>query len=547
MSIQIDPQDRIKAWPNPYKIENIALVLMALITFGTGIAILIHAREGFEPARAKTILLPLGLGVMLLSTGVALAARTMGQLRLIFDVDHPRSLCALVPDGISGTSQEAEHLKDQLRKNAIDYVAPKDPISNLLYALVRNIVYAPLQLQHIARHQFRNFMATIIIAASFGFCLFLMGATPFTNWLGAIYALVTFYWLIRNLRSGNAATLDSKPLIFIIALSVFIPVLFLFYGKKLPTLESWQFNFHVALMLFLLIGVHILFLISLRTQLYRGVNSPPAFKQTTATVNFNPSEFLGAFERALRDGQVGSIPNRRYIHTPLQLNQAQETGEFRVDLMEESQPQPFVAEGVAARQLWLCILTGISLVLTVVAAWLAYTAATTDQAADARLQTLGWLAVTAAAGLAAYRAAHILWGRFDFQSTLYWLEMKGVYQTASARAGNEMTSSFSTKKKMINVENLNLTIWVADIETVAFGLDTSRVIGSFAGPKDKVEHLFAKLETFADSQSLLIAPNTSSDLKRAQSIGVLESAMRSNQAALPPAGGVSPSAFPKPE
>jgi hypothetical protein len=545
MSIQINPEDRIKSWPNPYKFENIALVVMALMTFITGILILIHAREGFDPGKAKSLMVPLGLAVLLLCTGVALAARMMSQLRLIFDVDHPRSLCPIIPDSVNGSTEAADHLKDQLRKNAIDYVAPKDPLSNLLYALVRNVVYAPLQLQYIARHQFRNFMATIIIAASFGFCLFLMGATPFQNWLGAIYGVVIFYWLIRNMRSGNAATLDSRPLIFIIILSVFLPVVLLFYGKKLPTLESWQFNLHVGLMLFMLICVHILFLVSLKTQLYRGVNTPPAFKQTTATINFNPSEFLGAFERSLREGQVGSIPNRRYIHTPLHLNQAQETGEFRIDLMEESQPQPFVAQGAGGRYLWLGILTTVAVLMTAAVSWIAWSVATQPLVTDERIRALGWLAVMAATAIAAYRAGHTLWGRFDFQSSLYWLEMKGVYQTASARAGNEMTGSFSTQKKMINVENLNLIVWVADIESVAFGLDTPRVIGSIAGPQEKADTLFARMEDFADKQSLIIAPNTNSDLKRAQSIGALHSAMQSGQSALPPASPDTPR-FPKP-
>ncbi len=538
MSIQVESQARIRSWPNPYRFENIILAMMALICFGTGIAILIHARNGFDPDKARGLIGPLGLAVTLLGLGVGLTVRMMSLLRLIFDVDHPRPLAQLIPDGLSATSEPAEHLKNQIRKNSIDYVAPKDPISNLLYALVRNIVYAPLQLQHIARFQFRNFMATVIIALSFAFCWFLMGSTDFANWLGAIYGLLVFYWLVKNLRTGEAVNLESRPLILIVVLSVFIPALFLFYGKKLSTLQTYAINCHVALILVLLLTVHVLFLLALRSQLYRGINTPPAMRRTTATVNFNPSEFLGEFERQLRTFAADGLPNRRYIYTPLQLGKAAETGQLRIDMMEETQPQPFAPDSAVGRQLWLMVLSGMALLFTFAAAILAYMAATSVQVPEDRVRILAWLAVTAVAALSSYRAAHILWGRFDFRSTLFWLEMTGTYQNASAQVGNQMTSRFSTQKTLINVENLAVTIWAADIETVAFGQDTPRIIGTIAGAEGSADALFAALHDFADKQSMIVAPNTSADTSRAQSIGAFESTLRSHTDALP--GGAKP-------
>jgi hypothetical protein len=534
MTIQIDPKGRIHTWPNPYKFENFALLIIGLITFAAGIVILLGVRSQFNPSNAAKLLLPLFLAVFFMGFGIKMVLNMLGQLKLVFDVDHPLPLAQIIPDGISGTSEPAERIKDQIRKNTLDYLTPTGAINNLLVFLVPNIVYAPVQLQSITRFRFANFVSTVLITLSFAFCYFLMGATPFANWLGAIYGAIALFWMVRGLKRSQRVQIESLPLVGIVVISVFLPIFFLFYGQKLPTLDNYEFNWHVTTIMAALIGIHTLFILSLRQHFYRPENTPPAQIQTTAAVNFNPSEFLGEFERTTKQYQGAGLPNRRYIYTPLQLDQAQESGQFRIDMLEETQPEPFVPEGSTSRRVWLMSLSLVGVLSACILVWLGYDLALNQPSFEERVRKVAWFAVTFAITLSALRAGHILWGRFDFESTLMWLEMSGVYQTATARSGNEMTGNFSTKKKLVNVENLSLTVWVADIRSVAFGMEDERSIGAISGPRQKAEHLFSAMQQFGQRQSIIIAPNSSTDLHRAQAIGLIDNAIKGPMAIDPP-------------
>lgn len=520
MSVEIEDRDRVNEIPNPYVIENWALLIVAVTAFVAGLMILLDGRAQWLAAGAGASLAPILIGVALWGVAFRLAASALSQLRFILPVDYPKSLCPVVADNASGTSNAAENLKDQIRKNALLFVPPQDAVSNLLYTLVKGITRAPIQLQYFARYNFGNFCAVALALASYLFSLFLMGTTPFENWLGVAYGVVMVIWLLRTINANATAEVSMRPLIVLTVFAIFFPVVFLLVGQSLPTLGEVAVNWHVGFMLVALLAVYGLFLAAVKSQLGSGVNTPPAMKQAVLSVNFNPSELIGELERLVLRSNPTRLPNRRYIRTPFQLDSSREAGEFRAEFLEETQPvnagRRETAQEVlgSPRRLWLVVLTALMTLAGLACVFLVYRFAGLAWGETGTLETGAWAIVAYTIATAARRAAHVLWGRFDFQSRLVWMELTGVYNTASAAVGNQFTGNYSTQKRVVNVENLTLTLWVTDLETVTFGKDGDRSIYGMSGPQETADATIGALVRFSEGQSMIVAPGTAADMER---------------------------------
>ena len=391
---------------------------------------------------------------------------------------------------------------------------------HLLYALIKGITRAPIQLQYFARGNFANLCAVALALASYVFSLFLMGTTPFENWLGVAYGVVMVFWLLRTINANATAEVSMRPLIVLTVFAIFFPVAFLLVGQSLPTLGDVAVNWHVGFMLVALLAVYGLFLAALKSQLGSGINTPPAMKQAVLSVNFNPSELIGELERVVARSNPTRLPNRRYIRIPFQLDASREAGEFRAEFLEETQPVSAGRRETAQemlgspRRLWLVVLTVLMTLAGLACVFLVYRFAGMAWEATGTLETGAWAIVAYTIALAARRAAHVLWGRFDFQSRLVWMELTGVYNTASAAVGNQFTGNYSTQKRVVNVENLTLTLWVTDLETVTFGKDGDRSIYGMSGPQEAADATIGALVRFSEGQSMIVAPGTAADLER---------------------------------
>lgn len=127
-----------------------------------------------------------------------------------------------------------------------------------------------------------------------------------------------------------------------------------------------------------------------------------------------------------------------------------------------------------------------------------------------------------------------LWCRFDFVSKLIWVEMQGNYQSAQMDFGNVLSDRVKTQKQVINVESMTLRVWVAEIDSVAFGKDGRRQFLAMRGLREEAAALHAHLTSFGQSQSMIVAPTSQEDMNRAGALAALNNAQGDpNSAKLP--------------
>jgi hypothetical protein len=87
--------------------------------------------------------------------------------------------------------------------------------------------------------------------------------------------------------------------------------------------------------------------------------------------------------------------------------------------------------------------------------------------------------------------------------------------------GNQFTDRIKTEKNVINIETMTLRVWIAEIESVAFGKDSRRSVLAMRGLKDEAEGLHRVLTNFGTQQSMIVAPTSSVDMQRAQALATM--------------------------
>ena len=113
-----------------------------------------------------------------------------------------------------------------------------------------------------------------------------------------------------------------------------------------------------------------------------------------------------------------------------------------------------------------------------------------------------------------FRGAHELFGRFDFESVVYWLEFNGSYQAASVDYGNVLSDRLKTRKALPNIETATLQVWIVELQSVVFGKDGRRIVRGMIGRKDEAQRLAQSLAEFARDQSVVVAPSSEGDARK---------------------------------
>src|SRR5207244_10417199 len=133
-------------------------------------------------------------------------------------------------------------------------------------------------------------------------------------------------------------------------------------------------------------------------------------------------------------------------------------------------------------------------------------------------------AILAAMAAFCFQAAARLWGRFNFESTLTWVEMVGTYQTSRIGTGNNFSSRMNTENDVVRTEAMTLRVWRSRIESVVFGKDDARQVTAMFSTEREAKALAIHLMQFARGQSVLVAPSAAEDQAR---IAALNSGERS--------------------
>ena len=542
--------------PNPYAIENRIRFLVGAVFGVIGIGLLFVARARLAGGWNASTLFPLIGAVALLAYAVRIVAVAMSQLRFFFGRERPNSLATELTADQHGGSPGATELQETVRRGALQFPEPQGAVNGVLYNLQRNLIYAPAPLQWMAQTQFRIAMVVMAVSAAFLVSLLLLGHRDYGEWLGALYFALTAFVVLRPMRfaDGPAKVSDQLPVLLAV-LAIIGPVVLTLIGRALPSIASAHLIWATACMLLCTGAGAALFILALRAQLGEPPPASTSMHQLAVSMNCQPAQVMDELARRLQENWREQIPNRRYILTRPDINLTQETsGSFACDEVEES--QPFPAQNSTTASLAECLrdpgrkhalylqLFGAALLISA-AVIVGYGAVhhTVDQMIHepaSAFNTLLFAGACAIVGDYCFRGAHLLFGRFDFESVLYWFELRGNYQVASLDYGNVLHDRLKTRKNLINIETATLRVWIVELSSVVFGKDGKRIVRAMTGRKEEAQALAESLARFAQEQSVVVAPTGQQDAAKlagmARLAGIGMPATTAEQAALAAAG-----------
>lgn len=513
--------------PNPYKLQNLLLLVSGGALLAGGVVALLEGRN-LAP-------IPLGIGMVLLFAGLAALSMAAKRLRFFFGRGRPHSLAPEVAPTASGNSPAAEGVKRLLREGALTYPEPTGAVDGVLYHWVPRLITAPLAVQDQARSAFFNVCAMVAATLSFITAWSVFGTAASRPLLSAAYFAFGLLFLLRPVLGSGRAQLSTKTLVVLITAAVVGPALVGVLSKGVPTLP-----FSLAPQTFMLLISGTLASALLLLASLRQVAEPPATQtsseQLRLSLNVPPSLLLDELERRLQEQWTERIPNRRYARAVPVIQPELHSGPFSGELLEETQPTPIanmvpasIGQALgSARHRFLVALdiyaTLLTLAATGCAVWFARSSLTLE-GQDLPLQLFGASSIFLIVAGFCFRSSARLWGRFDFESFMTWVEMEGTYQTANVGTGNQFTAKVQTSNQIVRTEAMTLRVWRARVESVVFGKDAGRQITAMFSTDADAKELARHLSEFGRSRASLVAPESAEDMNRIAALAHAERAL----------------------
>jgi len=522
--------------PNPYRVENLFLFACAAITLLGGLTGLLWARAAIQSHAMHLGVAPLLVGVALLAAGLAFAVVAARRLRFFFGRGRPRSLAPEVAIGATGNSARADFFKATLRQGGLEYPEPHGALNGVLYHAVPRLITAPVVVQELAQRHFFNALSFLVTLASFVCAWGLFGSAETRPLISIAYFVFGALVLLRPLVSGDQARLGSGALIALVVAAVVGPVAASLLGPALPSLRYSLTGQTAVLLLCALLAV-VLILCALHAQIDPSPQTERSCEQRTLAMNGPPAALITELDRTLQNEWVEKIPNRRYTRLEPVTEGAAGSGRFAGELLEETQPMPMSGTAAltlesaltAPRHSWLVILDLYATLLTVVgtACALVYVHGFDPSRVLAEgwggSATVGYAAVCLALAAFCFQSAGAIWGRFNFESVLVWVELLGTWQSSRIGTGNQLSSQLQTSNDVVRVEAMTLRVWRARVESVVFGKDGPRQLTAMYATAQDAARLAGELEAFASRQSVFIAPRAGEDRHRIAALQATES------------------------
>jgi len=522
--------------PNPYRVENLFLFACAAITLLGGLTGLLWARAAIQSHAMHLGVAPLLVGVALLAAGLAFAVVAARRLRFFFGRGRPHSLAPEVAIGATGNSARADFFKATLRQGGLEYPEPHGALNGVLYHAVPRLITAPVVVQELAQRHFFNALSFLVTLASFVCAWGLFGSAETRPLISIAYFVFGALVLLRPLVSGDQARLGSGALIALVVAAVVGPVAASLLGPALPSLRYSLTGQTAVLLLCALLAV-VLILCALHAQIDPSPQTERSCEQRTLAMNGPPAALITELDRTLQNEWVEKIPNRRYTRLEPVTEGAAGSGRFAGELLEETQPMPMSGTAAltlesaltAPRHSWLVILDLYATLLTVVgtACALVYVHGFDPSRVLAEgwggSATVGYAAVCLALAAFCFQSAGAIWGRFNFESVLVWVELLGTWQSSRIGTGNQLSSQLQTSNDVVRVEAMTLRVWRARVESVVFGKDGPRQLTAMYATAQDAARLAGELEAFASRQSVFIAPRAGEDRHRIAALQATES------------------------
>ena len=541
-------------FPNPYRVENILWAVRASILLICAVALLFLARKHLAVQAISTFIVPVAIGVFLFVLGAWNFVSIAQQLRVFFGRGQPAGLAAELATDAVGSSPDANALMQTVRQGTLEFAIPNGALNGVLYSIVKHLITAPAYIQNVLQNRFSNLASYAFLLVVMLVAMLFVWGSPVQGWVGGFFLGLVVFMAVKPVSGGNADAKVSFNLTQIVTLtlvSILGPVALSFLQNQLPNLSWASFGAQAFVILLALALIEGVFFIAVQ----KHIDPPPPVSKVdtlgTASFNSDPNLLMQEIDREMQRNWAQRIPNRRYARLLPDIALNQRAGNFKGLLLEETQPMAPSAftkmdwSVVMAypRFFWLMVIDALGVVLTLVGtAALVMFAVQFDPLQDWRpvlgFATLG-LSLVAVGGYA-FRSAHQLWGRFDFESTLTWIEMEGSFIRSKIDLGNRLQDRVFTERDVVNVENMTLRVWVTQLRSVVFGHQshggaTRRIITGMLGQPKEAAYLKDMVSQFAGAQSIVVAPGSTEDARRMAMMGALNQfgAANNGQSALP--------------
>ena len=542
-------------FPNPYRVENMLWAVRASILLICAVALLFLARKHLAVQAISTFIVPVAIGVFLFVLGAWNFVSIAQQLRVFFGRGQPAGLAAELATDAVGSSPDANALMQTVRQGTLEFAIPNGALNGVLYSIVKHLITAPAYIQNVLQNRFSNLASYAFLLVVMLVAMLFVWGSPVQGWVGGFFLGLVVFMAVKPVSGGNAdakVSFNLTQIVILTLVSILGPVALSFLQNQLPDLSWASFGAQAFVILLALALIEGVFFIAVQ----KHIDPPPPVSKVdtlgTASFNSDPNLLMQEIDREMQRNWAQRIPNRRYARLLPDIALNQRAGNFKGLLLEETQPMAPSAftkmnwSVVMAypRFFWLMVIDALGVMLT-----LAGTTALVMFAVQfAPLQdwrpvlgfaTLG-LSLVAVGGYA-FRSAHQLWGRFDFESTLTWIEMEGSFIRSKIDLGNRLQDRVFTERDVINVENMTLRVWVTQLRSVVFGHQshgsaTRRIITGMLGQPKEAAYLKDLVTQFAGAQSIVVAPGSTEDARRMAMMGAMNQlgAANNGQSALPP-------------
>ena len=537
MSYDYSSESKLLELPNPYQLQNRLLWLCAAVLLAGGVLALFWARAAMQQNALRLVAGPLVAGLAMIATGLVCAATSARRMRFFFGRGRPASLAPDIPVGANGGSKAADAVKELLRQGGLSYPEPRGAIEGMLYHWAPRLITAPREVQFQAQRYVFNLAAIVATLASFLVSWLLFGNAITRPWIGLLYFAFGLFVVLKPVVSGDRARLSRATLVGLIAAAILAPVAIGLIGSRLPSLDGFETTVQTFVML---IGSLIACGVAVMAILAQVDNAPQtraSVEQSRLSMNAPPGSLMDELDRLMQSSWTEAIPNRRYARIDPVTTAGTPSGSFAGERFEESQPLPaagtkpptFAAALAEPRHRALLLLDLYATVLVIAAVGMSLTFVrdfdVTAPWRDNRFSLIGTSAILAVVAAFCFQASARLWGRFNFESVLTWVEMVGSYQTSRIGTGSNFASRMHTENDVVRTEAMTLRIWRARIESVVFGKDDARQVTAMFSTAQEALALAADLTSFARSQSVLVAPNSREDQARIAALNAGERAM----------------------
>lgn len=518
MAYEYNPESSRFNLPNPHRIENAVLGALAAVMIVCGLVVLYAAQSALAARDGRTTTLCLLVGLGLLVYGGWSVVRVLRQFTFWFGRDQP------------GGFRADQNLLETLRQNAIGFLTPSRASDQLLYRMVPNLVFSPRRVQERARQQFNNMLVLAGIGLCYGVSTIGGVAVNISGWVNLLFfILITTFILLPLVERGRRVAFGPLHLIGLLALSILGPTALGLLGGDLPPAPT-ALNFAVLNMValasaLLLNGLIIVALLHM-VMVPERINS--ANHLARVSMNAHPRQLVVEFDRLMQALWTEKIPNRRVVREEPSLKGR--SGHFHANLVEESQPVPRdsgllrFADALSLRE--YRFLTVLDLLALVMGSGGALYLTAVSGRAEAPIHLTGLLIgfQMVVISLYAFAVSNFLWRRFEFSSRAYWLEIDGNYQQSQVDYGRTLDDTIKTTKQVVNIEDMTVRLWVADLYSVCFDIDDPRDLISMAGVQDEAERIGRQLEQFAADQRIFVAPSSGRDASSLEQMGALNRA-----------------------